>query len=68
MRASVSHVVHANNCKSKKALGKRQGAARLAGEGELTKKKKNAQECMVVHAVETDLAGITVQSCQSKLV
>jgi hypothetical protein len=59
-RARVSQVVHGNNCKSKKALGKRQGAARLAGEGELTKKKRNAQECVVVHAAETDLVGTVV--------
>jgi hypothetical protein len=62
-RARVPQVVNGTNCKSIKASGKRKGATRLAGEGELTKKKKNVQECVVVHAAETNMVGTAVQPC-----
>jgi hypothetical protein len=54
------------NSTTTKALGKRQGATRLVGKGELPKKRKSAQECMVVYATKIDLAGPVVQSYQPK--
>jgi hypothetical protein len=65
-KARVSKVVPGQHCKPLKVLGKRQDATRLVGEGGLVKKKKNAEECVVVQATKTGLAGSAMQPCPPK--
>jgi hypothetical protein len=65
-RARSPKAGHDTKGTPKKVLGKQKGVTRLVGEGEFPKKCKNAQECVVAYASETDLAGPAVQPCQPK--